>query len=167
MCDATPETGPRARHVITGTPTGKGQDSAGAVEAEQLIEDQAGPLERSVSRYDAGVFDVERPLVRLRIERRVAHTHHDKKRGGGGGAPPHMRRRDSAAPRLSTSGAQTGCGLVWAGKTKARLYRGGRTASSRSGSSGTCGGGPPRPPTPELHCAPLPCSSGRARPTRR
>lgn len=47
----------------------------GAVEAEQPIEDQAGPLERLVSRYDAGVFDVGRPLVRLRIEIGESVTH--------------------------------------------------------------------------------------------
>jgi hypothetical protein len=75
VCDAAPEAGSQARHLITGTPTGKGQDSVGAVEAEQPIEDQTGPLERLVSRYDAAVFDVGRPLVRLRIEigESVAH----------------------------------------------------------------------------------------------
>jgi pimeloyl-ACP methyl ester carboxylesterase len=40
-----------------------------AVEAiEQPSEDQAGALERLVARYDPAVFDVGRPLVRIRIE---------------------------------------------------------------------------------------------------
>ena len=124
MCDATPETGPRARHVITGTPTGKGQDSAGAVEAEQLIEDQAGPLERSVSRYDAGVFDVERPLVRLRIEIGESVTHDVTKSEGDGDARLHIRRVETAAGRPSTIEGRTGCGLAWAGATKGPVHLG-------------------------------------------
>jgi pimeloyl-ACP methyl ester carboxylesterase len=61
--------------LITRTPTGKGQDSVGAVEAEQPIEDHDRALERLVARYDATVFDVGRRRVRLRIHIGDSVTH--------------------------------------------------------------------------------------------
>jgi pimeloyl-ACP methyl ester carboxylesterase len=69
--------------LVTGIPNEKGRETMGAVEAsEQPIDDprdagdaQLDPLERLVARYDPAVFDVGRPLVRIRIHSGEAATY--------------------------------------------------------------------------------------------
>jgi pimeloyl-ACP methyl ester carboxylesterase len=62
--------------LIRYAPNGKGQDSVDAVEATgQPSEGHADALESLVARYDPVVFDVGRPLVRIRIQSGDSTTH--------------------------------------------------------------------------------------------